>query len=238
MENDRKPTNDGAQGSDDKPLNAVPSRVEHGEPQANGHRCRSRAEKHPMEWFLESGIFLLLLFTLIATSVAACYTRKQWLTADDSEKRDLRAYVYLETHTVPFPRDGTPNRYAVALKLTNNGKTWARKLIVSHNVVTTRQPEPFDTLTWDEKDHAPMILGPGQTFELQWGEVSFTDVIDIADGKKWTDYVAAVKYQDTLSPDPIIWRTQISLHLLGDHERHIAFNYLPTHNCADDDCPK
>jgi hypothetical protein len=74
--------------------------------------------KHPLEWF----IGILLLCTFIATSIAAYYTRKQWLTADDAEKRDLRAYVYLEAQEDKFPKDSTPNRYAISLKITNSGK--------------------------------------------------------------------------------------------------------------------
>jgi hypothetical protein len=35
----------------------------------------------------------LLIFTLIATAVAACYTKKQWETADDTERRGLRSYL-------------------------------------------------------------------------------------------------------------------------------------------------
>jgi hypothetical protein len=45
--------------------------------------------KHPLEW----AIAVMLLFTLIATGAAAYYTRNQWLTADDQEKRSLRAYL-------------------------------------------------------------------------------------------------------------------------------------------------
>jgi len=43
--------------------------------------------------WLENMIFPFVVVTAIATACAARYTYKQWLTADDAEKRSLRAYV-------------------------------------------------------------------------------------------------------------------------------------------------
>src|SRR5580692_2690709 len=48
-----------------------------------------KERKHPLDVW----IFIFLVLTFAATATAACYTRKQWLTAEDSEKRQLRAYV-------------------------------------------------------------------------------------------------------------------------------------------------
>jgi hypothetical protein len=80
---------------------------EHPDPQTETHHYHFHQEKHPMEWILESGIFLLLLGTLVATAFAACYTRNQWLTAQDqlgvakdTEIRQLRAYLYVRRYPV------------------------------------------------------------------------------------------------------------------------------------------
>jgi len=43
-----------------------------------------------------------LVVTAIATTCAARYTYKQWLTADDTEKRSLRAYVFVESGAPGF----------------------------------------------------------------------------------------------------------------------------------------
>jgi hypothetical protein len=53
------------------------------------HAECSNDKKHPLEW----AIAFMLLGTLVATGFAACYTRKQWITAEDTEKRSLRAYL-------------------------------------------------------------------------------------------------------------------------------------------------
>jgi hypothetical protein len=38
----------------------------------------------------------MLLGTLIATGFAANYTRNQWLVAVDTEKRQMRAYIFID----------------------------------------------------------------------------------------------------------------------------------------------
>jgi hypothetical protein len=89
VENDGKPANCDEKQSEEKPVSAA-VREEHPAPKSDPDKCGRRSEKkHPLEW----GIFILLFFTLIATGIAACYTRKQWITADDQERRSLRAYV-------------------------------------------------------------------------------------------------------------------------------------------------
>ena len=57
-----------------------------------------------MEWVLETGIFVLLFFTLIATGCAAYFARNQWLTAEDQKNRSLRAYLIVTG--AKFGRDG------------------------------------------------------------------------------------------------------------------------------------
>ena len=85
------------------------------QPTANNNQRGADAEtKH----WLEYAIFVFVILTAIATGCAPWYMRQQWITADDSEKRDLRAYVYLDTETKKWPTDN-PDRYAVALKITN-----------------------------------------------------------------------------------------------------------------------
>jgi hypothetical protein len=48
---------------------------------------------HEKKHWLDYAIFIFVILTTIATGFAACYTRQQWKTAEDSEKRQLRAYV-------------------------------------------------------------------------------------------------------------------------------------------------
>jgi hypothetical protein len=82
LENNNKPSGDKAPGAQPKAPAAIPVP----EPPHAKPNCR-RADKSK-KW--EIG---LLIGTLIAAGTAAYYTRKQWRTADDQERRSLRAYV-------------------------------------------------------------------------------------------------------------------------------------------------
>jgi hypothetical protein len=58
--------------------------------------------------WLEYGIFFLLIATTAATSLAAWYTRQQWLTAEEVKKRSLRAYVGVSGPRMQCPDCGNP----------------------------------------------------------------------------------------------------------------------------------
>jgi hypothetical protein len=85
--------------------------------------------KHPFEWALEIGIFMLLLLTLIATSCAAYFTKKQWETADDQEKRSLRAYLGIADYKVDRAEG------VITFNIANGGQTPARDVRVVRNLV-------------------------------------------------------------------------------------------------------
>jgi hypothetical protein len=138
MENVSEPTTGGNQASDNKPSEASARIDVDRQPNSNDHSDRGNSKKetpHPLEWI----IGVLLLFTLIATSVAACYTRKQWITADDQERRSLRAYVFVESATI-LNADGPV--YTVKIRIKNTGQTPAYN--VRHWLATgvAEFPEP------------------------------------------------------------------------------------------------
>ncbi|MGP0089478.1 MAG: hypothetical protein ACLPKB_05900 [Xanthobacteraceae bacterium] len=206
-------------------------------PDAEDQTRKPQEDKH----WLEYAIFVFVVLTAAGTIGAAYYARNQWLTADDTEKRENRAYVYLEIQVISYPPGDAPNRYAISLKVTNSGKTWARKLFIDKQVVSPSTAEPFDALTKVRHPVSePMVLGPGQNITLQFGEVPFTDLLDISLGRKTFDYVALVTYEDVINSPPIKWQTQLSQRLNADIEGkgHISFAYRTTHNCADYDCPE
>ena len=75
-------------------------------PDSNSPNEYSKKEgKHPLEYFI--AVFLVLTF--IATAIAACYTRQQWLTADDTEKRSLRAHLGVSRPRLQCPNCGNPS---------------------------------------------------------------------------------------------------------------------------------
>ena len=216
MENNNEPPNGHQKSPENKGDQTLLRGNEHRDPNAPDPKCAAKGEKITGFKIAE---FVLLVFVFFATATAAVYTRKQWLTADDSEKRDLRAYVYLDTQITSWPPGNAPNRYAISLKVTNSGKTWARRLIIDKQVISPEMPEPFDALTKVRHPVSePIVLGPGQSFTLQIGEVAFSDLPDITAGRKIFDYVAWVRYQDVLNSPPIQWQTQLSMRLVADTE--------------------
>ena len=68
----------------------------------NPDECSKKEGKHPLEYFI--AVFLVLTF--IATAIAAYYTCQQWLTAYDTEKRSLRAYVGVSRPRLQCPDCG------------------------------------------------------------------------------------------------------------------------------------
>jgi hypothetical protein len=78
--------------------------------------------------------------TLIATSVAACYTRKQWLTADDQERRSLRAYVFVEGSF--FEQNAESATFKISIK--NSGQTPAYKVRYWTKIGLMDYPLPED----------------------------------------------------------------------------------------------
>jgi hypothetical protein len=94
---------------------------------------------------------------------------------------------------------------------------------------------PFDVADWRGRTVEPIVLGPGQSLHLQFGDVPFTEIPEVHKGDIRRSYLVCVKYQDALEPE-VTRQTQLSLQLNGDTEGRISFGHLLTHNCADDDC--
>jgi len=92
LENDSKPTDGSEEASETKPLESSTGSDKHRTPDSKANCKCDHAKKenpHPLEW----AIGILLFFTLVATGLAARFTYDQAVTADDSEKRSLRAYI-------------------------------------------------------------------------------------------------------------------------------------------------
>jgi hypothetical protein len=101
------------------------SRGEADQPPARHYQKKAKPE--PKHW-LEYAIFIFVIGTALATGAAAYYTRQQWLTAVDQEKRSLRAYVSFDAAT-PFHFDSEK----MAFTLENFGETPAKDIAVFSN---------------------------------------------------------------------------------------------------------
>jgi hypothetical protein len=99
----------------------------------NGKDPPKRDRKHPLDYF----IAFFLVLTFIATAFAACYTRKQWITADDAEKRSLRAYLIAENARFSRNKDGT-------LEYGHTQGDGSRELLVLYDVINEGVTPAYD----------------------------------------------------------------------------------------------
>src|SRR3954451_17282828 len=108
---------------------------EHGASQPGDQKCcPPRGGKHPLEY----AIFAFLVLTFVATSVAACYTRNQWITAADAEKRQLRAYIFLDIATMSD--FGVSQKPMVKMTLKNFGQTPGYETVIDLGI-SPRDPQ-------------------------------------------------------------------------------------------------
>jgi hypothetical protein len=122
--------------------------------------------------------------------------------------------------------------------IVNSGKSWARNLQIRMKRVENPSGDPFDVAALEKTKTARMVLGPGQQYDLQFEDVWLTELPDIKSGARKIFYVAWITYEDALSDPPVLRQTQLSRQLAADLEGigHVAFSWMDTHNCADDDC--
>ena len=134
LENDCDQTKSSNPAPNKKPLEALFRDNKHCTPAIASHQESSFEEKkHPLEWV----IAFMLFSTLVATSIAACYTKKQWEMAADQEQKSLRAYIIISDFGVFCPDCGdktltsaSPVTYANSIRsrFENNGLTPATKV--------------------------------------------------------------------------------------------------------------
>jgi hypothetical protein len=110
MESDPKPSDNDKTDSKEKPEPAIAV----SQPNTGCKHCCRHEPKKTFE-------NILLVGVLLATSVAAYFTGRQWLTADDQERRSLRAYIGVsdqQIHNVAINQ-----RPRIQVKLKNFGQT-------------------------------------------------------------------------------------------------------------------
>jgi hypothetical protein len=188
-----------------------------------------------------SAIFIAAFTVILAVATGFLYyaTRDLVKGAEEASARELRAYSWIDVSARLYP--GPPeksNRYAMSLTIVNSGKSWARNLQIRMKRVENPSGDPFDVAALEKTKTARMVLGPGQQYDLQFEDVWLTELPDIKSGARKIFYVAWITYEDALSDPPVLRQTQLSRQLAADLEGigHVAFSWMDTHNCADDDC--
>jgi hypothetical protein len=173
-------------------------------------------------------------------------TRNLVSDARDTAQRQLRAYVYAEV--VPSKYKAKPDEpwiWAISIFLKNTGQTWARNVVVFKSVVPRefgkRDYDPWDRAKWNDDDADPTTLGPGQTRTLQFHTIDPADIpsyVEGAEKRVGIDFVVHVEYEDTVSDPSVIHQTQVAQRFRADGQGAVSLDFLPKHNCVDNDCPE
>jgi hypothetical protein len=124
------------------------------------------------------------------------------------------------------------------LVIKNSGATWARNVKVRLARITDPNGEPFAKVGWNEMDPKPILIGPGQETNMQFGDLSAAELRDILENKRQVFFMAWVTYEDILADPPVVRQTQLFRKFSVDGEGGSSFAWMPTHNCADEDCEK
>ncbi len=107
-----------------------------------------RRTKREYKRWLDYGIFWLLALTTVFTGVAAYYTRQQFLVADETKLRQLRAYVTLKEFVQKPITDesGKVVKWRLVTKWQNTGDTPTRNLTTwtAKGIFESGIPADFD----------------------------------------------------------------------------------------------
>jgi hypothetical protein len=104
---------------------------------------RKEDEQRPMvtpeaRHWIEYAVFFFVVITAMATATAAWYTRKEWESAADNGRRQLRAYVFPEQANLIWGGSTKPTVAEVVIK--NSGQTPAYRLNTTVSVIVDAKP--------------------------------------------------------------------------------------------------
>lgn len=114
------------------------------------HKAKAEA-KH----WLEYAIFIFVIATAVATGAAAYYTRQQWLTAEDQERRSLRAYISAKIEKYP---DIMHDSWDMTVVFKNHGQTPALNVSTWIQAILGQNPLPSETIQQTEKSGGASTL--------------------------------------------------------------------------------
>ena len=215
------------------------------QPAADADKPKAKAE--PKHW-LEYAIFAFVIATAIATSLAAYYTRQQWLTAADTERRQLRAYVSAGVEQYP-DINAEHLEYTVLMK--NHGQTPAFKMRGWSTIfISDFYPLPEDVVKLHETEMENVrdedVLFPGGERRNATVEGMGTDDrshdptpeqrIGVQLGFKSLWIFGKVTYVDAFG---VAHYTRFRLFQSGKYMVRMKKLFWATEgNCTDENCPK
>jgi hypothetical protein len=209
---------------------------------------KPQANAEPKHW-LEYAIFVFVIATAIATSIAAYYTRQQWLTAEDQERRSLRAYVSVVVDQYP---DISKEHMDIGVIYKNRGQTPAFNLHAWLLMTTDNYPMP-EKVFYDGREmfsrlmaNEESVLFPGAEFKGATAEgmdqFGFTNTLSPAErdairaGWRTMWVFGEVTYRDTFGTDRF---TRFRLFMTGEYMARLSRLFWAREgNCTDETCPK
>ncbi len=206
---------------------------------SDSQNCKT-SKKHPLDW----AIAIFLLFTLIATSIAACYTKRQWETAVDNEQRQVRAYVFLKD--IEFEKRND-DYYDIIPEWENTGVSQTSNMHAHISWLMTNLDVPKDIGYGDVQKpslgQADIVLGPKSISTITFGKLysGCLDQFDKGDRINKFYIWGHVTYGDVLTDEQHItrfcWNVQQVVYTNGHASLRLSHALCEEGNCADHDCP-
>ena len=237
MEHKQGPSQDHQDGPDDRPSPSSVGGGKGGAPNAGTPQGSLKREgKHPLEWM----IFGFVVLTFLATATAAWYTRKQWTTAEDAERRSLRPYVGLASFGSIHIND-QGGAFIIWAIWENFGATpTVNAVMTTHNAIIADGPVCPDFGQFIKRPVAGLI-SPHQQIDSHPYFVSDADEIAAERRQKFIYLWGQVEYNDPFQGTPRhitrICRLLLNVAPLAGN-RFIARGAScdPEGDCADEQC--
>ena len=202
------------------------------------------------EEIIAVGTVFIAVFTIILglfTVSLAASTDKLVRGGEDTSKRQLRAYVFLDGIDLRRFNDAAPNispwRFRIAWK--NTGSTRARRFVskVSHDLIDLTN-QPLETFAFQDEPDAQIFRGLiGSNQSVNPPPIPVLDLhLHSAGGDETALLIWGwAEYQDIFSNETVHrtefgFRVVIEGNILSNHL--IRFEPTEKHNAADEDCMK
>ena len=134
-------------------------------------------------FFAAIAAFIIAWFTWTlkeSTDTLWSVTNDTLVHSQKTAERQLRAYVYLEVSGRKYPPPPkVPDRYSVSLVVKNSGVTWARNVRIKHLRAVDPDGDAFEAAKWDDINPRPILIGPNQEVQMQFGDLSGDELQDI-----------------------------------------------------------
>jgi hypothetical protein len=186
----------------------------------------------------------LLFCAFIAAMMGDAIYFAQMNIAQDTAKKQLRAYVYPVQGSSNFVRASIDGYWFIQPEWENNGDTPALHMTVETRCLSPPTPV-IDPLGDGSNYHkvGDRILGPHQKVQGISCQFSANDILSFENKQRWLYIVLIARYDDEYGAHHIVEHCAIAENVNGDpYSSHDGIGYsaapCETHECTDEDCGK